>query len=62
MCICLRVVEAISLLPHFHLLLARDAGDLGEGQLQQDLLLIIHHIDTGPVDSDNDIILRQIRT
>ena len=39
-----------------------DSGDLREGELQQDLLLVIHNIDPGPVDSDDDVVLGQIWT
>jgi hypothetical protein len=43
-----------------YILLTRDSGDLWEGELQQDLLLVVHHIDTSPVHSDYHIILRQV--
>ena len=39
-----------------------DSGDLGEGELKQDLLLVIDNIDPGPVDSDDDVVLGQIWT
>ena len=39
-----------------------DSGDLREGELQEDLLLVVHHIDSGPVDGDDDVVLGQIWT
>ena len=44
------------------LLLTGDSGDLREGELQQNLLLVIDHIHPGPVDSDDDVVLGQIWT
>ena len=44
------------------LLLTGDGGDLREGELQQDLLLVVHHIDSGPVDGNDDVVLGQIWT
>ena len=44
------------------LLLTGDSGDLREGELQQDLLLVVHHIDSGPVDGNDDVVLGQIWT
>jgi hypothetical protein len=43
-------------------LLTRDCGDLWEGELEQDLLLVVHHIDPGPVHSNYHIVFRQVRT
>ena len=46
---------------HMDSLLAGDVGDLREGQLQQHLLLVVHHVDAGPVDGDDDVVLGQVR-
>lgn len=40
---------------------AGDGSDLWERQLKQHLFLIINHIDSSPVDSNDDVILRQTR-
>ena len=42
------------------LLLTGDSGDLGEGELEQNLLLVIDNVHPGPVDSDDDVVLGQI--
>ena len=42
------------------LLLTSDGCDFGEGELQQHLLLIVDHVDTRPIDSDDDVVLGQI--
>ena len=39
-----------------------DSGDLGEGELQQNLLLVIDHVHSGPVDGDDDVVLGEIWT
>ena len=44
------------------LLLTGDGGYLREGELQQDLLLVIHHVHPRPVDGDDDVILGQVGT
>ncbi len=44
------------------LLLTRDCGDLWEGELEQDLLLVVHHIDPSPVHSNYHIVFGQVRT
>ena len=38
-----------------------DGSDLREGELEQDLLLVIHHVHPRPVDRDDDVILGQAR-
>ena len=44
------------------LLLTRDGGDLWEGELEEDLLLVIHHVHPRPVHRDDHVVLRQVRT
>ena len=44
------------------LLLAGDLCDFGEAELEEDLLLVVHHVHAGPVDGDDDVVLRQVRT
>jgi hypothetical protein len=44
------------------LLLTRDCGDLWEGELEEDLFLIVHHIDPSPVHSNYHIVFGQVRT
>jgi hypothetical protein len=42
--------------------LTRDGGHLGEGQLEEDLFLVVNHVDSGPVDRDDYVILGQVGT
>ena len=44
------------------LLLTGDAGYFWEGQLQEDLFLVVDDVDTRPVDGDDDVILGEIGT
>ena len=43
------------------ILLGRDGRNLWEREFEQNLLLIVDHVDTGPIDSDNDVILGKVR-
>jgi len=40
----------------------RDGSDFGEGQLEQHLFLIIDHVDAGPIDGDDHVVLGKTRT
>ena len=42
--------------------MAGDAGDLREGEFEQDLLLVVDDVDAGPVDRDDDVVLGQVGT
>jgi len=46
----------------FNSLLAGDAGDLREGEFQQDLLLVVNHVDASPIHRNNHVILGKIWT
>lgn len=50
------------LIEFLFLLLRRDGSDFREGELQKDLLLVVHDVDARPIDCDDDVVLRQIRT
>ena len=45
-----------------NLLLTSNRGNFWKWKFQQNLLLVIHHVHTGPVDSNYNVILGQIRT
>ena len=42
------------------LLLTGDAGDFREGELEEDLLLVVHHVHPGPVHRNDHIVLRKV--
>ncbi len=46
----------------FYSLLAGDVRDLREWELEEDLLLVVHHVHAGPVHGDDDVVLGQVRT
>ena len=54
--------RCIPMCPQRHSLLTGDLCDLWEAELEQHLLLVVHHVHASPVDGDDDVVLRQVRS